>query len=583
MLTELNIKNFAVIREAHLEFGPGLNALTGETGAGKSIVLDALGAVLGERTASDVIRSGEERAYVEAIFVLPEHRQTEELLETLLEFGIEQQPGEPLILSRDIVSNGRSTARVNGRALTASALSTIGAHLVDIHGQSDHLSLLRPGAQLDLLDRFAHTVEQRRQVSKLYREWRDHRRRVESFESEQRERAQRLDLLRFQLDEIDTVSPQPDEDTQLEEERVLLAHAERLMQAALSAHGTLSGEDELDAGTSGALDAIRLVEANLEEMSRYDKSTEGLLSQVREALFTLEEVDTELRDYGDRLQFDPGRLEEVNHRLAQLRELVRKYGPDLESVIAYRNEINAEVSKIAEENVDLETLRSQERKLAAKLAEAALELSSQRQEAAGALSEQVVATIAELNMGRAGFDVGFERREDPHGIPVNDELVAVDETGIDRIQFRLAANAGDQLRPLGRVASGGETARLMLAMKSILSDVDETPTLIFDEIDVGVGGRSGQVVGEKLWGLTDHHQVIVITHLAQVASFADQHTVMIKHEIEQRAETHAEQLANGQIIDEIAAMLDGLPVTPESEANAQALVRRVGKWKESRR
>ncbi len=581
MLTEITIRNFAVIREARLEFGPGLNALTGETGAGKSIVLDALGAVLGERTASIVVRTGEERAFIEAIFVLPDGPNRARILGTLTELGIEQDPDDVLILSRDIVAEGRSTARVNGRAVTVSALSQIGEYLVDIHGQSAHLSLLRPAEQLDLLDRYARVSGERSEVAHLYRRWSDLGRRIEDFETQRRERSQRLDLLRFQIEEIDEIDPQQGEDTELEHERSVLSHAERLSQAALTSHSALSG-GEFSEG-EGALDMIRVVEANLDSMATVDSSVDELLTRTREALFTLEEVESELRDYGDRLQFDPDRLEEINHRLAQLRSLTRKYGPDLDTVIEHRNQVQSEINDLTSDDFDLEELQTQRQEVAKELSAAATALSQRRQQAASKLSQDVVSMIARLNMGRAEFTVDFGRRESANGIEAEGLTVAVDETGIDRVQFLLAANAGETLRPLAQVASGGETARLMLAMKSILSAVDETPTLVFDEIDVGVGGRSGSMVGETLWGLTDHHQVIVITHLPQVAAFADRHITMVKQEATGRTETSARALEDGSIIHELAAMLDGEPVIPESEANARALWERSHAWKESRK
>lgn len=578
MLVELTIRNFAVIRDTRIEFGDGMNALTGETGAGKSIVLDALGAVLGARTSSDFVRTGEDRAYVEAIF--DARVDVGAVKDLLSEHGIELEPDEPVVLARDISAGGRSTARVNGRALTAAALTQIGERLVDIHGQSEHLSLLRPAAQLDLLDRYAGTSELRGRVQAKVRGWRALRSRLSSFDTEQRERAQRLDLLQFQFDEIERAAIQLGEDAELQNLQSILTNAERLVHAAAEAHGALSGDDDLDS-VGGALDGIRLAESALEEIIKYDSSVAQLLTQIRDALFTLEEIDTELRDYAERVQYDPDRLQETNERLALLRDMTRKYGADIDAVLAYQQAIAAEIEDLNQQDTDVDTLRSEERALAGDIADVAADLSRQRREAAAELAKHVESVIAELNMGRAEFEVRFSRAVNPGGIEVDGETVDVDETGIDRIAFYLAVNRGEELRPLARVASGGEMTRLMLALKSILSEVDETPTLIFDEIDVGVGGRSGQIVGEKLWSLTGHHQVIVISHLPQVAAFADRHTVMVKTEQDERTETSARPLGHEESIDEIATMFDGMPVTPESRANAIALLRRVNDWKQT--
>lgn len=577
MLAELTIRNFAVIRDTRLEFSSGFNALTGETGAGKSIVIDALGAVLGERVSSDLVRSGAERAYIEATFDLSDVASQAELATTLLEYGIELDVTEPLALSRDITAAGRSTARINGRALTAAALTEISQLLVDIHGQSDHLSLLRPNAQLDLLDRYAGAFELRAEVRAQVRAWREVRRRLQRFDDEARERAQRLDLLRFQSEEIGEAQPLPGEDDELRRERNLLLNAEQLAGQAGETYALLAADDPT--GPAGALDRLRLAETLLAAMTATDDTLQPLATQLRDALYALEDVGLELRAYGERLLFDPERLAELDDRLELLRTLTRKYGPTIEDVLSYAERIQLEIEELEGQDLDLGQLRERERQAAEELTARALTLSNRRQAAAGDLAAQVEQTISELNMGRAAFEVRFTRVPDMEGIEFDGEHVAIDETGVDRVAFYLAANRGEEPRPLARVASGGETARLMLALKSILSDVDATPTLVFDEIDVGVGGRSGQVVGEKLWNLTGHHQVIVISHLPQVAAFADRHLRMVKAETDGRSETSAEVLEDSDSIDEIAEMFDGMPVTPESRANAMALVRRVNEWK----
>jgi DNA repair protein RecN (Recombination protein N) len=582
VLLELTIRNFAVIQDTRIEFAPGLNALTGETGAGKSIVIDALSAVLGARASAEFVRTGTRGAYVEAVFDLEAIANPQPVLDALRSLGIEHDTSEPLVLARDISDRGRSTARIASRTVTASALGEVGQLLVDIHGQSDHLSLLRPLAQLDLLDRFAGTLMLRLRVAEQYRAWQALRQRVVEFDEEQRTLAQRLDLLRFQANELTTADVQPGEDTRLQQERTILANAERLVRAAAEAQAALAGDATAAVLEPGGLDRIRAASRALEEIASLDPSIEPTLVRLNDALFALEDVSSDLRDYAERTELDPQRLEQVEERLDLLRRLTRKYGPTIEDVIAHTERISDELEEITSGEQDIESLRAEEQRARDALAMIALELSDARTAAAADLARRVEQAIHELNMGRADFEVRFETRPDPDGVRLpGGDAVAVDTTGIDHVAFYLAANAGEELRPLARVASGGETARLMLALKSILSDADETPVLVFDEVDVGVGGRSGQVVGEKLWGLTDRHQAIVISHLPQIAAFADRHLTLVKREVDQRTITSAHVVEGAERVGELAAMLDGVPMTPESRANAEALLQRVLVWKES--
>jgi DNA repair protein RecN (Recombination protein N) len=433
-----------------------------------------------------------------------------------------------------------------------------------------------------MLDSFADTQELRAGVRAAFESWRAVRRRIAAFEKEQREQAQRVDLLRLQLDEIEAVAPVPGEYDALESERHRLTHATRLLALAEQTRAAFEGSDGLDGIGSGTLDRLRSADSALAEMARLDPSTEPYLNQLRDALFTLDELSHDLRDYLALLDIDPARLDIVNERLQAFRDLTRKYGSTLEEVLAYADEIRTELDELTGGAANVDELRAEEERLEARLAEQALELSQRRARAGEELAKRVEETIAELSMGSARFRVAVNQREDRAGITVDGRRLTVDATGIDSVAFLLAANPGSEPQPLARVASGGETARLMLALKSILSEVDATPTLVFDEIDVGIGGRSGQIVGEKLWNLTRNHQVIVISHLPQVAAFADRHTTMVKREPDGLTETSAEPLHDDASVDEIATMFDGKPVSPESRANALALLRRVNEWKEAR-
>lgn len=583
VLLELTIHNLAVIRDMRITFGPGLNALTGETGAGKSMVIDALGAVLGARTSAEIVRSGTSGAWVEAVFDISHNRASDRILATLADAGIEQSADEPVILSREISTAGRSTARIANRTVTAAVLSRVGELLVDIHGQSDHLSLLKPVVQLEMLDHFANADRLRQALTGQLQDWRRLRAQIHDFDEDQRSTAQRLDLLKFQSDELFAVNPQPNEDERLQHERARLTNAERLLHSASDAQTSLAGDSTIP-NSAGAIDLVRTAARLIGDIAALDPSFEPALLRTNDVIFALEEIAGEVRDYAERIDLDPRRLEEVEERLELLHRMKRKYGPSLANVLEHAAEISFELAQLETTEHDIDALRAEEEQLRRRLGVAAAELSSARKAAAEHLSRAVERSIHELNMGRAAFEVRFDIQQDDDGVILpSGERVVIDPTGIDRVTFFLATNRGEELRPLARVASGGETARLMLALKSILSSADETPVLVFDEVDVGVGGRSGQVVGEKLWELTARHQAIVISHLPQIAAFADHHVTLIKQEEDERTVTLARDVTGDARVDEVAAMLDGLPITPESRASARALLLRATDWKASRR
>jgi DNA repair protein RecN (Recombination protein N) len=387
--------------------------------------------------------------------------------------------------------------------------------------------------------------------------------------------------LRFQLDELSTAAVTEGEDVRLLRERELLTNAERLIRSASEALAAIAGDATSADFDAGSLDRLRTAERAVEDIVAIDTDQEALLTRLRDALFALDDVAGQLRDYLEAAEYNPARLEDINERLDLLRRLKRKYGPELIDVMHHAATVDDELARLDLDAGGIEGLRADEREQREVLGRLAAELSERRRAAAADLATQVEQAIADLNMGRAEFRVNFSTSTDPGGVLVSPDPtpLSADATGVDRVTFMLAANAGEELRPLGRVASGGETARLMLALKSILSDADSTPTLVFDEIDVGVGGRSGQVVGEKLWRLTAHHQAIVISHLPQIAAFADRHLTLEKREIGGRTETTAAVIEGPERIEELAAMFDGLPPTPESRANATALLQRVEEWK----
>jgi len=566
MLVQLSVRNLAIIRDIRLDFGPGLTALTGETGAGKSILIDALGLVLGARASSDLVRSGAARAWAEAIFDLADLPATEALLSQLAAYGVEPEDGQ-LIVTREIQANGRSVARINGQAVPASVLNAIGSALVDIHGQSDHLSLLKAERQLDLLDRYAGLLGLREELARRVQEYRSVRRQLERLRAEEREREHRADLLRYQVQEIEAARLRPGEEEELLAERARLQNAERLAMLASDVLMLLEGEE------LGVLDGIRRASVRLDELGRLDSTQESLAEQLREALYVLQDVARSVRAYAEELEADPERLTAIEDRIDTIRRLKRKYGDTIEAILDYADRARRELASLESSEELLGELEARLVHLARDVVQLATELSQRRRQAARALEEAMGEAMRDLRLGQGVFVVAFD---DPPELL--DPQAAADrctETGWDRIEFVMAPNPGQEPRPLARIASGGELARLMLALKSILSEVDDTPTLVFDEIDVGIGSRSAQVVGERLWQLAREHQVIVISHLPQIAAFADRHFKITKHVVDGTTETRVQLLEGEARLEELAAMLDGTPVTPESLANARAMLERV--------
>jgi DNA repair protein RecN (Recombination protein N) len=578
MLLELSIRNFAIIEASSIQFSAGLNVLTGETGAGKSILLDALGAVLGARVSSELVRTGEDSARVEAIFACSAEAQ-DRIAPVLDDLGIEPDD-DSLVLARDILATGRSTARINGRLTTASALARIGGMLVDIHGQSDHLSILRASEQRHLLDRFAGADAQREKFAREYGVWRDIRRRLASLSSDEREREQRIELLRYQVGEIEAAAFTQGEEEQMVAERDVLRNADRLRLDAQSALQVLADDEVGESPT--ALSLLRGMTPLVDDLAVLDPAAAPLAERANELLVLAEDLARDLRDYGESIESDEQRLVEFDERLALLQSLKRKYGSTIEEILDFGAAARQELDRLTSAEYDLDVLASSLEQSAERTEREAQELSALRRKAATKLARLIEASVAELHMGRSELLIAVESRGEPDGLPVAGTPVHVDESGIDQVEFRFAPNAGETLRPIARTASGGETARLMLAIKSILSDVDLTPTLVFDEIDVGVGGRIGQVVGEKLWSISLQHQVIVVTHLPQIASFAGRHLKIEKAETAAgRTVSAVRPLDDAEREVELAAMIDGLPPGEAALLNAHTMLERSRAFVES--
>ena len=630
MLLELNIKDFAIIDNLHLRLHRMFNVFTGETGAGKSIIIDAVNALLGGKIGVEVVRAGCDRATVEGVFsigALPpisddwqpfeatlngESNGASTMFEALAK--VEAQQADPshadagsadasialaqllhaydivpedglLILSRDIFISGRTVGRINGRTITQQVLQQVASWLVDIHGQSEHMSLLRPEQHVNFLDRYAELLPLREQLSAMVTEWRNARKTLLSLQQNEREQARRAEFLRFEVEEIEKAELQPGEIEEMEEERKVLSNAERLRELCAIVYGSIKGGESGD-DYQPALDQLRPALKALGELARLDKSMEEHESNLSEAIYRLEDVAASISSYESDIEDDPQHLAEIEERLDLIARLKRKYGvTSVEEILKRAEDDQAELDSIIHRDELIASLQQQDGRFRQEIGRMAQELSARRREAATRLSIAMEEQLNDLNMKRARFSVEIEQVPDTNGVPASidgqpEQNYSCDSTGIDRVQFLIAPNPGEPFKPLTKIASGGETSRLMLALKTILSAADATPTLIFDEIDAGISGRSGQIVGEKLWQLTRNHQVLCVTHLPQIAAFADTHYNVNKQIFDERTITLVNELRPEQRVREIAHIMGG-SVTDFSMKSAEEILARSYMWKEN--
>ena len=586
MLLELNIRDFAIIDQLHLRLGDGFNVLTGETGAGKSIIIDALGTLRGDKTDPTFVSAGAERARIEGVFSLTDRPDVIPLLQ---EFGLWDDSDETLILSREInAESGRSVARINGRAVNSSVLREVGSRLVDIHGQHDGLALFNARTHVEMLDRYGGLLPLREKVANKVADLQKVRDELTKMRQAATRRTERIEELRFLLEDVEAAQLRLGEEEELIQERAVVQNGARISEIVQETYGLLyMGEQSDDQTNQSIIDMMGSVATLLEELARLDTSREATLEQSRELLFALEEVATGIRSYRDSIDFDASRLDEIEDRLTVIRDMQRRHRGTVEQILERADAAEAEIDRLIHSEEHMAELETQEALIRTDLGTLAAKLSQDRRIAADQLATAVEEAVRELSMPHVQFYVNMNYLDDPDGVPVpNTETsaqrwLAFDKTGIDQVEFMLSPNPGEPLKPLARIASGGESARLLLALKSILSRVDDVPTLVFDEVDVGVGGRAGQVVGEKLWGISIQHQVICITHLPQVAAFGDTHFTIAKHVLgsslndDLRTRTNIHNLIGEQRTEELAAMLDGTPVSEHSRRSAQEMLDRA--------
>ena len=560
MLEELHIHDFAIIEDLNLQFNAGLVVFTGETGAGKSIILDALGAILGARVDTTSVRKGADRAIVEGFFRLK--GQERELINSLLEReGLLEEP-DGLWLGREIRAEGRSIARVNGRTVSLSVQSEIGEALVDVHGQTEHLSLLKVRTHRDLLDRFAHDQDVLGLYQAQFKEWAVLVKKLDELHAIEKTARDRADMLKYQIQEISEARIKVDEEESLAQERTRLVNAETLSTLSQSALALLDEGTEI---SSAATDLLGQAGRDLAELARIDPQMQALAQQIEDALSSVSDIAYELRGYLEEIEFNPNRLDQIEERLDLFNRLKRKYGGSLASALTHLEASVSELEKVEGVDEQIGEVKEKISQMKQLLCESGLVLSDQRKLAAVRLAEGVEQQLHLLEMEKARFLVSLSEQESDQGLDVNGRRFAFDASGLDQIEFLIETNPGEGFKPLAKTASGGETSRLMLALKSVLAEVDHIPTLVFDEIDSGIGGRVGMTVGDMLWNLGRQHQVLCVTHLPQLAAFGDQHFHVSKRSENERTSTQVEQLMGEARVEELAAMLGAnTPVTMES-------------------
>jgi DNA repair protein RecN (Recombination protein N) len=550
MLTELHIRDFAVIDRLVVRLGPGLNVLTGETGAGKSIIVGALSLLLGERASGDVIRTGAGRARVEGVFDVTDNVAVNEIL---ARHGLEPEDGL-LIVRREIAAGGRSRVWVNGAAATVALLGELGGHIVDLHGQHEHQSLLQPRHQRALLDAYAGATPLASEVRRNHERLQDAKARLAGLEESIRITEQRADFLRFQLEEIDRAKLAPGEEERLEVEGRRLAHASELAAISDALHSELYA---MESSVAARLADVRRL---LDQLVRIDASQREWQTVVENALYGLEELGREMGGYASGIEHDPARLDEVRRRQDLIFRLKRKYGPELDDVIRTADAARAELDRLDSSALDHGEIEREVARAAADLGAAAEQLTAARSGAAEKLAAEVAQVLPELGMAAARFVIDLA------------PLPEIGLHGAEGIEFRIAVNSGFEPRPLARIASGGELSRVMLALKTVLARLDRIPVLVFDEVDAGIGGRVANQVGQELKRIAADHQVFAITHLPQIASRADHHLLVQKADHDGVAATRVQPLTGDARISELARLLGGDPESAVSREHARELL-----------
>lgn len=565
MLKELRIKNYAIIDELNIEFKPGLNILTGETGAGKSIIIESLGLILGERASDEMIRSGEDSAQIEAVFDISKMKR---IKETLLESGIEQED-EELIIRRQVSRSGKNRSYVNGNIINLSGLKNIGDMLVDIHGQHEHQTLLHPENHCAVLDSFGDTEQLKDKCREGYQNFKNLQREMDDLINKERERIQRIDLLTFQREEIDKAELKPGEDGELKKEKNLLQNAEKLHQKATEAYDILYSSD------GAVTEKLNAVITDISEINKIDSTMERVLENGRGVLFQVEDIALKIRDYMEKIEFNPNRLSEIDDRLAEISSLKRKYGSTIEDILKYRKQLDDDLLTLSRSQERKDTLSAEIESLKKELEKLYIELAEKREKAAEKFESQMEKELKELKMDKVRFNVNFSYEgDDSSFVKYKGKPVKIFPEGIGKIEFFFSPNIGEDLKPLSKIASGGEISRVMLSIKNILAFADSIPVMVFDEVDAGIGGGVAEVVGEKLKKVSKGRQVFCITHLPQIASRADAHFQITKNVSGGRTVTSVREISADDRVEEIARMAGGKVITEAARRHAEEMIKK---------
>lgn len=561
MLSLLHIENIALIQSADIRFEPGFNVLTGETGAGKSIVIDSIGAVLGERTSRELIRTGAKSALVTAVFTqVPP-------LSWLEENGFPTGE-EELLLQRELQGDGRNVCRIDGKLVTVAQLRELGRQLLNIHGQHDGQQLLDPASHLGYLDQFGGCRPLLESYQEAYRKWHDIRREMDKLQMDEAERSRRVDTLNYQIQELERAQLKAGEDEELSARRTLLRSAGRLMEAVQSAEFALSGDEDRD----GACSLIAQAEGEVQGVSSISPELSELSEKLTALRCAADDAADTLRDLSRSFDFSPGELDQVEERLDLLYRLRKKYGPTVEDMLSYLDRCRKELDQIQYADDTLARLEKDLKKAQKEAARRGEVLSQARREAAGALQARVQEELRQLDMPKVQFQTEFTPKGGEAGM---------DDTGLDEVQFLMSANLGEALKPIQKVASGGELARIMLALKNVLAEGDQIGTLVFDEVDTGVSGRAAQKVAEKMAQVARGKQVLCVTHLPQIAAMADTHFSVQKGERDGRTYTRLERLDRSQRREELARLIGGASITPSLLESAEELLRQAEQQKQA--
>ena len=560
MLRDLHIQNFALIDDLQVQFQPGLNILTGETGAGKSILIDALELLLGARASSDFIRTGAKKAYIEAIF----DYDSSVINPLLEEMGVESDDNNQLVLSRDITHSGNNRLRINGQLANKRMVGNLRKYLIDIHGQHEHQSLMDKREHIRLLDEYGgEKIEKlKEKTSQAYTRLNKVKKELKKLRQNEQEKNQRIDLLKFQVDEIDKAQLAIGEEDELLNRRKILMNSEKLFKKAGEINQLFSGDGY---EIPGVMELLGKILKNIEDMGKIDEKLESVLEMAQNAYYQLEEASFEMNDYTETIEFDQEELMDIEERLNLINTLKRKYGQTVEEILDYRKEIGKELESLTNSEEKMEELEAELKELEEEYCKVAIQLSETRNEVGIEFSWKIMRELNDLSMSNAKFVVNLERQESKDGVEIDGIRYKFGRDGLDDVEFLISPNPGEDLKPLIKIASGGEISRIMMAIKAVTIDLDQVDSVIFDEIDSGVGGETGQRLAEKLALIAKDKQGICITHLPQIAAMADTHFHIYKEVKDQRTNSNMVRLSEEEQIEELARMYGGINVDAARE------------------